>query len=97
MFFSIFKFLISFSISFTILCIPINNKPIFSYIYTLAGGHAVDFYDEITDKAEKNIKIYASSIFDNTPNSIQIKNAGRVFNGEYSAEEKELLLKVLNE
>lgn len=93
---STLKFIISFGISFTILCIPINQKPLFSYAYNLAGGHAVDLYNETTSTVLKTVKSYSKKILNSAPDNIQIKNAGRMFDSGYTDEEQRLLDKILN-
>ena len=54
--FSLFKFSISFVISFLILAFPINGKPVFYYVFQVAAPMTNGIYDGIKTGANESLK-----------------------------------------
>ena len=54
--FSLFKFFISFTISFLILAFPINGKPVFYYLFKVAAPMTEGVYDGIKSGANASLK-----------------------------------------
>jgi hypothetical protein len=54
--FSLFKFMISFTISFLILAFPIKGKPVFYYLFKVAAPMTEGVYDGIKTGANASLK-----------------------------------------
>lgn len=54
--FSLFKFMISFTISFLILAFPINGKPVFYYLFKVAAPMTEGVYDGIKSGANASLQ-----------------------------------------
>lgn len=54
--FTLFKFMISFTISFLILAFPISGKPVFYYLFKIAAPMTEGVYDGIRSGANASLK-----------------------------------------
>lgn len=77
--FTIFKFLIAFTISFLILSIPIGNKHLFGIIHSVASPYTKPLYDTTLDLSKEGFYRsfnFAQSLF---TNSNKIRSEGKQY------------------
>lgn len=111
--FTILKFAVYFTISFAILCIPLQNKVLFVYLYETIGPKSEKIVNNITDNTAHSIKTgfkITKKFFDNSKPQSFDEIKGSVSSGvvkmgekleevkdEITYEEEKFLKKVLKE
>lgn len=106
---SFIRYTIYFAISFTILSIPVNNRPLFGHLHKHTAPYTSRVFIQIADSVKRGIekgkRIFINSdpghdhsdVIMATQSSTLDKNLEEVQipEGEYTDEEKEVLEKVL--
>ncbi len=99
MFFTL-KLLAYFTLSFAILCLPINNKPLFNILYAHFGQEVVKTINIGIDEGKKLIFPTIVNAITSEPKNIHSKGLHTrkyfITNKRYTSEEKNLMIKVLD-
>tara|TARA_B100000029_G_scaffold244085_1_gene241294 strand:- start:4068 stop:4376 length:309 start_codon:yes stop_codon:yes gene_type:complete len=96
------KLVIYFSLSFFILCIPVNRSPLFFHFYRLGGKYVeqslLSVKREIFIKVEEGTNLGKKFFLNSLPKETKEiqENLLKKSNHKYTAQEKELLNRVFN-
>jgi hypothetical protein len=94
----VLKTLLYFTISFSILCIPIGKKPLFNILYSQFGEDVLETMQKVAQKGQDEILPRVVSIITSEPKPPKKRYEGHFFSAKkYTPEEKNLMQKVLNE
>ncbi len=106
MFFFI-KFCLYFTMSFFILSVPLNNQTIFGYLHNISKPYTSKVFNVVFDTSKevaKDTSSWTKKLFTNSKpriDQISTKQSSTVkeeiLHESYTAEEKELLLKILKD
>ena len=98
-----FKFTLSFVISFSLLCLPVKKKPLFSILYGYFGQQVLHTIDELVDKGQQVVVPKLVKIIKSDPSTTKRNLPAHYAKSHYfskkhfTTEEKQLMLKVLLE
>lgn len=96
------KLALYFTFSFSILCLPINKRPLFNVLYQQFGEQILETVDSMIVKTESVILPKIVQIIKSSPKTDKRdlpKSYGEAFSfsdKKYTAEEKNLMMKVLD-
>lgn len=105
--FFLIKFCIYFTISFFILSVPLSNKTIFGHLHSLSNPYTSKVFNVVSHTSKevaKDTTTWTKKLFTNSKprfDNVSTKQASTVkeeiLHQSYTAEEKELLLKILKD
>lgn len=96
--FFVLKVLFYFSLSFSILCIPIKKEPLFNTLYSLFGKDVLRTMEKVAQTGQEKIIPKVVDIITSEPHPPKKSYSNTFFSAKkYTQEEKNLMQKVLNE